>query len=369
MSPPTGSAADGDASYTDLPTDARLAEAVLGSLVRDYPWRPDLLLSSALDRLEPCRLHPLFHTSYDWHSCVHMHWSLARLLRRGALPPGLAQAACTRFATRFTPQAVAGECAFVDRPGQATFERPYGQAWLLALQAELLRLAATRPAAAGWAAVLEPLAARFARSLAAWLQALDWPVRAGTHGNSAFACVLALDWARETGQTAFAAQLGRFARHAYGQDRRYPATYEPSGEDFLPAGLVEAVLMRAVLDPEPWSHWWAAFAPEPAAIGRWLEPVRVSAATDARIVHLHGLNLARAWCWQALLSGLPQAQADAAAVAGSAHRAASVAAAAGGDYVGTHWLASFALLADGGLPGPGPVARPADPESAQGSPI
>ncbi|MFN7751878.1 MAG: DUF2891 family protein [Pseudomonadota bacterium] len=342
----------------DCPSDDRLAAVVLESLARDYPWRPDLLLQSPEGWVEPRIRHPLFHTSYDWHSCVHMHWSLARLLRRGALPAPQAARASAWFEARFTPAAVAGECAFVDRPGQGTFERPYGQAWLLALQAELRRLATAQPAAAGWAAMLEPLAVRFAGSLSTWLRALDWPVRAGTHGNTAFACVLALDWARERGQRAFAAEIAGFAARAYGQDRRYPAAYEPSGEDFLPAGLVEAVLMRAVLGPAQWSEWWAGFSPEPGAIDRWLEPVRVSTDTDARIVHLHGLNLARAWCWQQLLPALPPERNGPVRAAIAAHRAASMGAAGEGDYVGTHWLASFALLADGGLGGPGGVGRP-----------
>ena len=355
MIPPTGIACSDD-PREGLPADARLADVVLESLAREVPWRPDLLLQSVATQVEPRAQHPLFHTSYDWHSCVHMHWSLARLWRRGALPPPRAARAREWFSTRFTAQAVAGECAFVDLPGQGTFERPYGQAWLLALQAELRRLAGVQSVAADWAEALEPLVARFARSLVAWLQALDWPVRPGTHGNTAFACVLALDWARVRGDASFAAQVARFALRAYGQDRRYPAAYEPSGEDFLPAGLVEAVLMRAVLEPEPWSTWWAGFAPEPAALDRWLEPVRVSAAHDARIVHLHGLNLARAWCWQQLLPSLPPSMAGAVRVAIAAHREASAAAAGEGDYVGTHWLASFALLADGGVAGPGPAA-------------
>ncbi len=349
----------------DPPLDpAALAQVALASVRRDYPYRPDVWLESASDLVLPRAQHPLFHTSYDWHSCVHMHWSLLRLLRRhrAALGSGCAAAIVDHFDTRLTAAAVRGECALFDRPARATFERPYGWAWLLALQAELTR---TGPCASRWLETLVPLALRLARALAAYLPQLDFPVRAGTHASSAFACVLALDYARTCVDPALERAIERAAQRWFGHDRRYPAQYEPGGEDFLSPGLVEAVLMQQVLDTRGFAQWWTAFAPAPEALAQWLAPVRVSDEQDARIVHLHGLNLARAWCWRALWPWLPQPLREPVAQAAAAHWRASSAQAVDGAYVSTHWLASFVLLAAGGVDGTlYAAAPPAVPDSA-----
>jgi hypothetical protein len=333
------------------PLDAAvLARVALASVGREYPYRPDVWLESDSDLALPRAQHPLFHTSYDWHSCVHMHWSLLRLLRRyrAALDAGSAEAICAHFDARLTVEAVRGETALFDRPGRATFERPYGWAWLLALQAELARLGES---ARHWQDALAPLALRLARALADHLPRLDWPVRAGTHANSAFACVLALDYARTCAHPALERAIELAAHRWFGHDRRYPAHYEPGGEDFLSPGLTEALLMQQVLDDCDFADWWPAFAPSGNALAQWLAPVRVSDMQDARIVHLHGLNLARAWCWRTLHPQLPQPLQGPAAQAAAAHWRSSSAQAVEGAYVSTHWLASFALLAVSGVDG------------------
>ena len=169
-------------------------------------------------------------------------------------------------------------------------------------------------------------------------------MRAGTHGNSAFALILALRWARRH-DPALAAAIAQRARRWFDADRRYPAGYEPGGDDFLSGGLCEALLMARVLPPAEWSRWWAAFEPAGDGLERWLEPVPVADPADPKIVHLHGLNLSRAWCWRELLPHLPEPLRPVAVRAAQSHRRASLPAATSGDYVGTHWLASFALLA------------------------
>jgi hypothetical protein len=325
---------------------AALAEVALDNVRRAYPYAAALLLGCDADAQPPRRLHPAFHTAYDWHSCVHMHWTLARLLR---LCPELDRAAAMRahLSARITPATIAGELAYFARPGSESFERPYGWGWLLALDAELRALAAV-PAddgAGAWRAALAPLADACALRLLDYLPRLAWPTRTGTHSNIAFACLLALDWAQAARQHALRERIAASARRWFGGDRRYPAGYEPSGEDFLSAGLVEAVLMQRVLDERDYAEWWAAFEPEPEALATWLAPVTVGDATDARLVHLHGLNLSRAWCWRRLAPVLPQALREPVARAIDAHLDASLPAATGGDYVATHWLASFALLA------------------------
>ena len=343
------------AAETALPA-ATLCRVALDSLAREWPYRPDVFMVDASDFSPPRERHPLFHTSYDWHSCVHMHWSLLRLLRLhgDALEAGQGEAIAARFDRTFTEGAVAAEASLFDRPGYGAFERPYGWGWLLALQAELQRLATDaslpgEPAAAAvrWRTLLEPLALRIAQAMVDFLPRLAHPVRTGTHSNTAFACVLALDHARTCGHPALQRAVAQVAHRWYGRDHAYPAQYEPGGEDFLSAGLVEAVLMHRLLDGCDFADWWHRFSPGPAALGHWLLPVVVGDAADARIVHLHGLNLSRAWCWQVLQPGLPGELHEPVARAIDAHRKASLSAALDGDYVATHWLASFALLAAG----------------------
>lgn len=321
----------------------RLAATALANVGTEYPFHLAHLTRSDDDLRPPRQLHPLFHGAYDWHSCAHMHWTLARCLR--LRPHGeLAAPITAHFDARFTNTAVAGEFAYFSTPGRATFERPYGWGWLLQLAAELDALAGSLPAAARWREALTPLAALIAERLLAWLPRAEFPVRAGTHGNSAFALLLALQYARRHDR-ALAASIDERARRWFGNDRRYPADYEPGGDDFLSGGLCEALLMARLLPAGRWASWWSGFAPGDGALASWLTPVPVADPHDAKIVHLHGLNLSRAWCWRQLRPLLPPPLQAAAAQAAEVHLRASLPAATEGDYVGTHWLATFALLA------------------------
>ena len=322
---------------------ARCARMALANVATEYPVHLTHLMRSDADLQPPRRLYPAFWGSYDWHSCVHMHWTLVRSLR---LAPANAQAAAARahLDARLTPAAIAAELDYFAAPGRASFERPYGWGWLLKLAAELALLARHDPQAARWAEALTPLAIHLEQRLAAYLPQADYPVRAGTHGNSAFALVLALDYARAVGDEGLRAAISERASDWFGADRDYPVRYEPSGDDFLSAGLTEAVLMRAVLDPAAFGDWWADFVPGGSWVP-WLAPARVSDARDPKIVHLHGLNLSRVWCWRRLLPAMGEAVRVRVEPALEEHLAASLAAATHGDYVGTHWLASFALLA------------------------
>ena len=301
---------------------ARVAAA---NVQREYPRRLDQLLTAPDAEWRPRALHPAFYGSYDWHSAVHMHWVLARLLR---LYPDLDECRETEplLKAHFDPAAIAQELAFFHAPGGATFERPYGWAWLLELQAELNRLGR-------WQDCVAPLAAELARRLSDYLRSTPYPVRAGTHGNSAFACVLALDYAETAGDTQLASSVEASARRWYLGDRNYPVAYEPSGDDFLSPGLVEALLMQRVLPADEFSRWVKSFLP--ANLGPLAAPPKVLDHADAKQSHLDGLCLSRAWCFKHLgfeklvrlhlESGLPHV--------------------VGGNYAGEHWLASFALLA------------------------
>jgi len=328
----------------DQPLASKLARTALGHVAREYPNVLALAIAGPADVDTPQALHPVFFGSYDWHSCVHGHWLLARLLR---LMPDLPEASAVRahFDQAFTPEKVAGELAYLARPTSAGFERPYGWAWLLMLAAELRRHAAPGPHA--WDLALEPLAQVFVARLKAWLPKADYPVRAGVHSNTAFALALAHEYAGVAEDTALSAQIEAKALAWYGQDTDCQA-WEPSGDDFLSPALIEAELMRRVLPARAFGDWIASFLPgvadgEPATL---FHPARVSDRGDGKIAHLDGLNLSRAWCWRGLANagGGVAALRQAAEGAAERHLAASLPHVTG-DYMGEHWLASFALLA------------------------
>ncbi|KQT34714.1 hypothetical protein ASG29_00680 [Sphingomonas sp. Leaf412] len=323
----------------DPDTAARFARITLAHVGREYPHKLDHVLSGPQDAATPSALHPIFHGSFDWHSCVHAWWQLLTLLRRA---PDMPEAAAvnTRADAMLTPALVAGELAYLDRPDSGGFERPYGWGWLLALHDEAARHDA------GWGDALEPLARAFATRFAGYLPKLTYAVRAGTHGNTAFALVLAHDWAT-THDPALAALIGERARDWFATDRACQA-WEPSGDDFLSPALVEALLMSRILPADAFATWFDAFLPdlaggEPATL---FTPATVSDRSDGKIAHLDGLNLSRAWCWRGIASALGPGHpvASPALHAAEAHLAASLPH-LDDDYAGAHWLATFALLA------------------------
>jgi len=321
-----------------------LAFAALSAIARPYPYKLDQLLGAEADLAAPRQLHPAFSSSYDWHSCVHMHWTLVRLLRRH---PDHSHDAASRAQLHATlaPEKIAGELATLRAPHRQSFERPYGWGWLLKLAAELEALARTDADALRWRDALQPLAQEFAQRFLDFLPRADYPTRVGTHGNSAFALRLALDWCEAREHRALRRSISERANRWFGRDRRYAANYEPGGEDFLSAGLVEAVLMRRMVDGCSFADWWEQFQPAPDELVSWLQPVTISDASDAKIVHLHGVNLTRAWSWRELRNELPIDLHPVVDAAIAAHLDASKGAATSGEYVGTHWLASFVVLA------------------------
>ena len=306
----------------------RFARIAMGHLTREYPHKLDHVMEGPEDVLGPRQLHPIFFGSFDWHSCVHGYWLLMRVRRLFADLPVCARIDAL-FEEMLTPQKVRGELEYLDRAYSGGFERPYGWAWLLALHAE-----AQRQDDPARAEALAPLAAAFADRFRVYLPKLTYPIRTGTHYNSAFALILALGWA-EANDEALAGRIRERARSWFGGDRHCQA-WEPSGDDFLSPALTEALLMRRTLSDDQFESWFARFLPrldrgEPRTL---FTPAFVSDRSDGKIAHLDGLNLSRAWCWRAL--GRPDA-ADAHLDASLPHVA--------GDYMGEHWLATFALLA------------------------
>jgi hypothetical protein len=346
-----------EVSILDAALAGRFARVALDNVVREYPNKLDHLMMSQADVAGPAALHPVFYGSYDWHSSVHMHWTLVTLLISF---PDLPEAAAivARLDAHFTDERIAAELAYLDRPASASFERPYGWAWLLKLCAALHVLAEQDRRAIVWRDRMQPLADAFVRRTLDFLPRAVYPSRAGSHANSAFASLLMLDYAEKAGETDLLEALTAKALDWYDNDRDYPVAYETCSEDFLSNGLLEAALMRRVLLIDDggaeraiadarFSQWWDGFVPDIARLAHWFTPIVPSDRSDARLAHIDGLNLARAWCWNALVDAMPEVLQTPVQLAVHAHRSESLPHAAEGHYVGTHWLASFALLALG----------------------
>ncbi|MDQ6619558.1 MAG: DUF2891 domain-containing protein [Pseudomonadota bacterium] len=327
---------------------SQLAAIALDNVRQEYPHKLDHVMLSDVDVLPPRVLHPAFHASYDWHSCVHMHWLLVHLRR---LFPQLPQRAAIEeiCAAHFAPDAIAGECAYLDRSESQAFERTYGWAWLLKLA---LELALARDATSvSWQRSLAPLVQRIEARYLAYLPRADYPIRYGMHSNSAFGLAFAIEHARFSAAGALERACAEKALAWFRDDIDAPVAWEPSGADFLSPALVEAMLMRLVRanDEHGFATWLSAFLPD-LQRGRCaplLQPVRVSDRSDAQIVHLDGLNLSRAWCWRGIADGLPagDSRIPIAREAASAHLRAGMEGVHAASYSGSHWLASFAALA------------------------
>ena len=323
---------------------AAFARVALSHVTKEYPSKLEHVLNKRADLKTPSQLHPVFFGSFDWHSCVHGYWLLATLLR---LFPEMREAAKIEelFDRQLTPAKIRAEVRYLGQPLSATFERPYGWAWLLMLWAELSRHSGGE--AERRSDALAPLAAAFSQRFLDFLPKATYPTRVGTHFNSAFAVALALEYAEVASDDTLRKALAKKARAWYSDDSDCQA-WEPSGDDFLSSALMEAESMHRVLGARDFSIWLDRFLPrlgvrEPATL---FKPATVSDRSDAKIAHLDGLNLSRAWCWRSIAATWPVSDARrvVALEAAEVHLAASLPHVAG-DYMGAHWLATFALLA------------------------
>ena len=330
-------------AFGDAAVD-RFAELALACVHQEYPNKISHVLNSAEDAKPPRKLTPVFFGCFDWHSSVHGHWLLARLCRTHpeAAFVGRARAA---LGESFTSDKVAAELEYLRADGRATFERPYGLAWLLQLSAELHEW--DDPQARQWAALLEPLEQEAARRFKTWLPKLSHPVRTGEHSQTAFALGLVLDWARCRQDQQMAELIVQRARDYYLNDRGASLSFEPDGQAFLSPILAEADVMRRILKPAEFSAWLGAFLPELALDGstRWLPVAVVTDKQDGHLVHLDGLNLSRAWMLEGIAAGLPPNDPRIASLLNAAreHRRAGLEAVSGEHYEGGHWLGSYAV--------------------------
>jgi hypothetical protein len=337
----------------DLSAAERFANLALACVHKEYPNKLSHSLNSDADVAPPRKLTPAFYGCYDWHSSVHGHWLLVRLVKSF---PSAAFAPSAREALRqsLTADNIAQEAAYLRAEGRATFERPYGLAWLFQLAAELRQW--DDPEAHDLAANLRPLEEAALKHVNDWLPKLSYPVRIGEHAQTAFALGLMLDYARATGDTKFADLLASKARQFYLGDKKCPLAYEPSGEDFLSPCLAEADVIRRVLPGPEFARWLRSFLPQIAEAknGSWLQPVVSPDPSDGKLAHLDGLNLSRAWMLEGIAAGLPKGDKRLPAIMAAAqdHRRAGLAAVTGAHYEGGHWLGSFAvyLVTSRGIP-------------------
>lgn len=324
---------------------SRLARMTLAGISREFPNKPGDVLLSPRDAVRPRKSHPAFFGCFDWHSSVHGHWMLVRLLKRFSDLPE-AKEIRRRVGHNLTPAKLLAEAVSFGRPEGKSFERTYGWAWLLKLAHEL---ATTDDAdMRQWSRNLEPLAATIVALYLDFLPRQTYPVRTGLHNSTAFGLVFAWDYADAARKSKLKSLIAARARDYYLGDRDYPAGLEPGGSDFLSPALIEADLMRRVLEPAVFRRWLRKFLPG-LAEGRprtLLTPAIVSDRSDPQLVHLDGLNLSRAWCMRSIAGALTEGDPERAVLmrAAQRHAIAGLGNIQSGHYGGEHWLASFATL-------------------------
>ncbi len=347
----------------------RFARMALDCVNKQYPNKVSHVLNSGEDVKSPKQLYPAFYGCFDWHSATHGHWLLTRLWGQGAVSEldGEIEAALARS---FTEENIAAERRYFLGADRGSFERPYGMAWFLQLMAELRGIEAQGGAkgekAARFVEILAPLETTIVEKLKVWLPKLAYPIRIGTHNQTAFAFGLMLDWAEQGGDEGLAKLVRDKTLAFHRSDKDCPIGYEPSGEDFLSPCLHEADLMRRVLGKEEFSRWLSAFLPDIPEDGSsgWLKPGIVNDPTDGKLVHLDGLNLARAWALEGIISALPDddARVPALKAAAAEHARSGLASVSSESYAGSHWLASFAtyLTSRRGITAAAPEKQPTE---------
>lgn len=314
----------------------RYAQVAVDNIRTEFPHATQQVVRGPGEPSRPRDLHPSFHGAYDWHSCVHMHWLLVRLL--GEVPEGPGAGAIRETLDRtLTVDAVEAEAAYLR--ANPSFERPYGWAWAYALGAACAGSA--DPAAGAWSAALLPLVDAVEELTLTWLDRAVAPVRHGVHDNTAFALAILHENATAPAHDHLRTTIERRARTWFADDRDYPAAWEPSGQDFLSPALCEADLMRRVLPPSEFPAWLESFLPD---VTGPFTPVEVRDATDGRQAHLYGLNLSRAWQFRLLANALPES-ADSLREAADRHLDASLPYVTGNGFASDHWLATYAYLA------------------------
>ncbi len=320
----------------------------IDNLFREYPHRPSFTVTEPGPYRTHRERHPVFFGSFDWHSCVEMYWTMVRIMKLLPSLPGEADAR-EAIDTLLSPASMTRELETFCDPAAAGMERPYGWGWYLTFVHELATW--DDPDARRWLERSLSLADLFAARFVDWLPKLHYPQRVGMHANTAFGLARSWDWATlqaGQGDPTLRDDIRAAAIRLFAGDIDYPAHYEPSGADFLSGALAEAELMAMVLPEGEFPGWLDRFLPgiaasAPAAL---FQPAVVTATTAGQLAHLEGLNLSRAAAFVAIAAALPEDDERVAPMLAAAerHAGASLAQAAGSDYMVEHWLAAFAVL-------------------------
>ncbi|MGD8415325.1 MAG: DUF2891 domain-containing protein [Candidatus Latescibacterota bacterium] len=337
-------AAADDTPELTAETAQSLSLLALGCIQREYPNKPGHVMNDESEVKNPAALHPAFYGCFDWHSAVHGHWTLVRLLK---MFPDMPNGGDIRAALdqNLTAENILGEVAYLEQPNRKSFERTYGWAWLLKLAEELHDW--DDPDGVRWSQNLEPLADEICGRYVDFLPRQTYPIRRGVHANTAFGIAFALDYARATGRVEMIDLLTERSLDYFSADANYPASWEPGGDDFFSPALMEADLMRRVLPPEDFRQWFGRFLPDAVRGGpeNLMTPAVVADRADPKIAHLDGLNFSRAWCMAGIATVLPPGSRSRRTLEDAArlNAAAALANVASGHYEGEHWLASFAV--------------------------
>ncbi|MBT8061616.1 MAG: DUF2891 domain-containing protein [Xanthomonadales bacterium] len=326
----------------DVPVE-RFAGLALDCIHQEYPNKISHVMAGDQDVGPPRKLTPVFYGCFDWHSSVHGHWLLVRLLR--LYPEGeFAERAGEALDVSFQADKVAVEVDYARHPQRASFERPYGIAWLLQLMTELREW--DDPRAQRWQEILQPLESVYVEKTREWLGKLAYPIRIGEHAQTAFAFALFLDWSKASANSEFAKLVSERSMAFYSGDLVCPLDYEPGGQDFLSPCLAEADLMRRVMDPQRYAQWLTVFMPRIPLDGSagWIPLAKITDRTDGKLAHLDGLHLSRAWALEGMVAGLPEGDPRIPSLKAAAvmHAEAGLASVTGEHYEGGHWLGSFA---------------------------
>lgn len=320
------------------------AKLALKGITKEYPNKPADVLNGESDVKSPRAIHPAFYGCYDWHSSVHGHWMLVKLLKTFPDLP-MQKEIRLALAANLTEAHLKIEAEYFQRPGAKSYERPYGWSWLLKLAEELHTW--NDPQGKEWGKNLQPLAEVIVAQYLAYFPKQTYPIRSGVHSSTAFGLTFAYDYACTVGNEALKKLIEERARYYYGKDVNIPASWEPDGADFFSPSLMEADLMRRVLPAPEFREWLKRYLPdlakgEPKSL---LYPATVTDRTDPQIVHLDGLNLSRAWCMNHIALALDKSDPIRQVLleAAQRHAAAALPHISSGDYAGEHWLASFAV--------------------------
>lgn len=318
-----------------------LAALPLKCLQKEFPNKLNQTLQDASNLQSPKKLHPVFYGCFDWHSSVHGHWSLVYLLKN---VPDLEQKSVIvqMLEAHFQPELIAQEIVYFEQKHEKSFERTYGWAWLLQLQLELDTY--NNPQAQRWATNLRPLSELIVSRYIDFLPKLVYPVRAGTHNNTAFGLNFAYDYAKYHQHEKLLLTIKNEALRWYANDQNCPYTWEPSGTDFLSPCMEEVGLMHRLLPPNEFLEWAQDFMPQLFDVNFQWEVAQVSDRTDGHLVHLDGLNFSRAWHFFTLSNAFPETFGHLETLANK-HLQFSLPTIFDGHYEGEHWLASFALYA------------------------